>query len=188
MITKHKLECFYVLSEYKNHVNTKKQLLELIDRGKYNNPINDDCEVNISKTDWHRSTNFERPWVYFIKDFLSETIQEMVCSCGYDNFVLEDIWFQQYLNNSQHGWHTHSSNFTGVYYVELPESSPKTLLIEPYSNNIIQLEVKEGDVVMFPSFTIHKAPKNLGEERKTIVSFNVNWKIGYTKETYIKAE
>ena len=32
--------------------------------------------------------------------------------------------------------------------------------------------IEEGDVIMFPSFIVHRAPKNNSQEQKTIVSFN----------------
>ena len=32
--------------------------------------------------------------------------------------------------------------------------------------------VKEGDVVMFPSYVIHQAPRNKGVDTKTIISWN----------------
>ena len=35
-------------------------------------------------------------------------------------------------------------------------------------------DVDEGDVVMFPSMTPHRAPKVENDIRKTIVSFNFN--------------
>jgi ectoine hydroxylase-related dioxygenase (phytanoyl-CoA dioxygenase family) len=82
------------------------------------------------------------------------------------------IWYQQYLKNSTHGWHTHSDNFTGVYYLEMDETAPKTQIIN--SNKILNLNVEEGDFVIFPSYLIHRAPINLSKNRKTIISFNFN--------------
>ena len=35
-------------------------------------------------------------------------------------------------------------------------------------------DVNEGDIVMFPSMTPHRAPKVENDIRKTIVSFNFN--------------
>lgn len=180
----HELKSFYVTSSFTKHLHYKNYLLELISKTKYESPVNKDCEVNITKTDWCHSRNFRRPWVHLIKDDLINDLNKMVVECNYEKIKVEDIWFQQYTNNSEHGWHTHSSNFTGVYYVDMPEGSPKTQIIEPYTNSVIELDLKEGDLVMFPSFTIHKAPKNLNNKTKTIISFNSNWSIFYTKENY----
>lgn len=182
----HELKSFYVTSSFNEHTKHKEYLLGLIERTKFSSPVNKDCEVNITKTDWEHSRNLRRPWVYLIKDDLHSCIKTMVNECGYEDVHIEDIWFQQYLNNSEHGWHVHSSNFTGVYYLEMPDDAPKTLIIEPYTNTVIELDIKEGDVVMFPSYVIHKAPRNLSNKRKTIISFNSNWRISYSKEKYLK--
>ena len=40
--------------------------------------------------------------------------------------------------------------------------------------DIFSIDVKEGDIIMFPSFIIHRAPKNNGD-RKTIISFNIDF-------------
>jgi uncharacterized protein YbbC (DUF1343 family) len=49
-----------------------------------------------------------------------------------------------------------------------------TYMLEACSkqNKKIVLDVKEGDIVMFPSYTIHRAPVIKNDIRKTIVSFN----------------
>ena len=94
---------------------------------------------------------------------------------------LDAIWYQQYVENSSHGWHIHDGQFTGVYYLELPKSSPKTEFIHPFSNNIDRVRAKEGDVIFFPSHVIHRAPTN-NKERKTIISYNFNLLDRITKD------
>jgi predicted 2-oxoglutarate/Fe(II)-dependent dioxygenase YbiX len=86
------------------------------------------------------------------------------------------MWFQQYVINDKHGWHTHAENYTGVYYLEMPEEAPKTELIDQYNiNKKITIDAKEGDIVIFPSFIIHRAPKVQSDTRKTIISFNLEF-------------
>jgi uncharacterized RmlC-like cupin family protein len=88
---------------------------------------------------------------------------------------MQELWFQQYYKNSQHGWHTHSSNFTSVYYLELENDAPKTKIVNAFNQKeIIELNVVEGDIVIFPSFVIHQGPKNISNNRKTIISYNTN--------------
>jgi len=91
---------------------------------------------------------------------------------GFENIILTALWYQQYIKDSTHGWHTHGDNYTGVYYLELHEDSPTTELID--NGKINRLSVKEGDFVVFPSFIKHRAPKILDDNRKTIISFNFN--------------
>ena len=73
-----------------------------------------------------------------------------------------------------HNWHIHGENYTGVYYLELPDDTPKTELIDQYDKKIT-VKANEGDIVIFPSFIIHRGPKVLNDSRKTIISFNLEF-------------
>lgn len=183
-IIKNELSCFYCITKFSNHQYFKNSTLKLIDIAKYHNPQNEACEVNITKTDWHDSRNMSREWLSIIYPKIKQTIHQMFCSLNFEGVDVEEIWFQQYLQNSEHGWHTHGCNFTGVYYLEFPKDCPKTLILEPYTNKEIELDVTEGDIVIFPSFTIHKAPKNMSDKRKTIISFNLNVKLNYDQKYF----
>jgi hypothetical protein len=91
---------------------------------------------------------------------------------GFKDPLITDMWFQQYNVKNYHGWHHHGNTFTGVYYLEFPEGSPKTQLLCPMTHEVMEADVKEGDILIFPSYLIHKAPK-VNEHRKTIVSWNM---------------
>ena len=172
---KHRLDCAYIVSKFKYHTELKSNLLALINKSQYEHVISPDAEVNISKTDWNLSSNFSREWVKYVIEPLLECSLEMYKELGYDGFTIHELWFQQYNTGSEHGWHTHSSNFTNVYYLEMPLSSPKTQIVNAFNQtDIIELDVSEGDIVVFPSFVVHKAPKNSSTERKTIISYNTN--------------
>lgn len=177
------LECPYVISEFNNHDNLKDIVLDLINNSKYDSPVSKIAEIDITKTDWNMAKDFSRKWLGPIINDLMEHMLELYKEMGYNTFNLTEIWFQQYLKNSEHGWHIHGGNFTNVYYLELPKETPKTQLISPFDQKtIIDLEIKEGSTLIFPSFTLHKAPKNMSEKRKTIISFNTE--VGYPDETY----
>lgn len=173
---KYKLDCAYLVAEFKYHNEVKDYLLSLIDRAEYNSPKEAKAEVNITKADWYNSRDVNREWFQYLVRPLTEQLHEMYKELGYDTVVIKEMWFQQYLQNSEHGWHTHSSNFTNVYYLELPEGTPKTKIVSPYDQKtIIEVDVKEGDLLVFPSFTMHKAPPNKSINlRKTIISYNID--------------
>ena len=80
--------------------------------------------------------------------------------------------FQQYEKNSKHGWHIHGRNYTGVYYLQF-DGTAKT---QVWNNEIMNLNCEEGDIVMFPSFMIHRAPPVQNDKTKTIISFNIEFK------------
>ena len=58
--------------------------------------------------------------------------------------------------------------------MEFGKNSPKTQIVEPLSLRIIDVDVKQGDVIIFPSMFIHRAPPSQTKKRKTIISFNFN--------------
>ena len=59
-----------------------------------------------------------------------------------------------------------------MYYLEFPENAPPTIL---NNNDEIKIpNVEEGDIVMFPAMTPHQGPELKTDERKTIISFNLN--------------
>ena len=128
---------------------------------------------SITKLDWDDARDFERPWVKFFKPHIQNYLDKLSFALGYQSAIIDEIWFQQYKNLDSHGWHTHGSNFTGVYYLEFDEQSPKTEIIEPsnQSRKIVP-DIKEGSVLIFPSYTIHRAPQIHNDIRKTIISFN----------------
>lgn len=172
---KYQLDCAYIVAKFKYHKELKNLLLEQIKNAEYQNVIDSGCDTNILKADWHIAANFKRPWVEFLTPYLKNPVLEIYNNLGYDGYTLHELWFQQYGINSSHGWHTHSSNFTNVYYLEMPADSPKTKIVNPYNQtDIIEVQVEEGDILVFPSFVIHKAPRNLSNQQKTIISYNIN--------------
>lgn len=141
----------------------------------YRSPNHDASETHITKADWFQAENMSREWVKFIAPKLLEEVQVLYRELGFDILRVTEIWFQQYITGSEHGWHTHSGNWTNVYYLELPEGTPKTLLIDPFDKKtVIEVDAKEGDLLVFPAFVMHKAPVNQSTNRKTILSYNIN--------------
>lgn len=76
-------------------------------------------------------------------------------------------WFQQYIQGSKFGWHQHSGHWAFVYFVELPEPNEATEFL-----NYGTFNVKEGDLLCFPTFLVHRAPEITSNLRKTIVAVN----------------
>jgi hypothetical protein len=175
VMKKYQLDCAYIVSKFKYHSKLKDVLLDQLDRAEYQHPLHPSAEVDITKADWHIASRFDREWVETIQQPLSEQMLEIYKELGYDGLTVHELWFQQYQENSQHGWHTHSSNFTNVYYLELPKDAPRTQIVNPYNqHDIIEIDVEEGDILVFPSFVIHRAPLNTSRSRKTIISYNTN--------------
>jgi hypothetical protein len=174
-VRKFLLESFYTIGPLLNHNEIKQQVLDSLDHAQTDTLVMHDSYYNdsVNKLDWSQAQDFSRPWVKLLKPHIEDYLNKLAVALGYQSSIIDEFWFQQYVNGDSHGWHTHGSNFTGVYYLELDNNSPKTEIIEPSKQNKkIVLDVKEGDIVMFPSYTIHRAPVINNDIRKTIVSFN----------------
>lgn len=162
-----------IVSKFSEHSKIKNKVLSLIgetDDEKY--VLNDSYYGDsISKLDWNRCDDMNRDWVKSILPSLSKEIIEMMSDQAYTSLKLSEIWYQQYEENDKHGWHIHGEHFTGVYYLEYPPSCSKTRICSPFDLRSKDLDVVEGDIIIFPSHWIHSGLPN-GKERKTIISFN----------------
>ncbi len=173
-------ENFYspiVINKFKNFELVKDNILNLINKEKIAKPeYIEISEVNISKSDYHNSYNFDRTWVTSLEKEISENLMTLCLNLNFYGFKISNIWFQQYFENSEHGWHIHAgANYSGVLYLEMPEDGPRTEFINPSTNEIFSLKMNEGDIAIFPTFALHRSPKNKSKHRKTVVSFNFNF-------------
>lgn len=181
---------FYCVDSLKEHDQLKSKILECIDNISITSETswlskNNYYTDSITKLDWNMGNDFTRPWVkLFLPSFMNK-VEFMFDKLGYHGVKLNDIWFQQYHQGDTHGWHVHGSTFTGVYYLEFSEESPCTQLLNPFSQNeIVNVDAKEGDILIFPSYVIHRAPEVKSDQRKTIISFNID--IEYITEKILK--
>lgn len=172
---KYGLQTPYIIKPFRYHALLKEELLNKISKSEFKSPQHKPSETNISKADWFNATDMNREWLQTLAPRLIEELKEMYDELGFDILKITEIWFQQYLQGSEHGWHSHSGNWTNVYYLEFPKGSPKTLLIDPFDKKTqIEVDVEEGDLLVFPAFVMHKAPENTSNNRKTIISYNID--------------
>jgi hypothetical protein len=150
------------------HINEQESCEELVGDGN-----------NITRVDWHTSRfDNNRPWVRVLGSLFGSYILEWGDNFGYSGFEVAEMWFQQYEKNAIHNWHVHGCNFTGVYYLELPDDAAKTEYLDPCNFEATKtFDVEEGDIILFPSYILHRSPPNLSNSRKTIVSWNFNIRI-----------
>ena len=173
-----KIKSKILLDRLKGHGKIKKSILKLIDETpneclQYKDEYYND---SIKKLDYSKCDSQHRPWVKTLLPYLQAHFDKCARHLGFKNCVIRDLWFQQYEKDNLHGWHTHGRNYTGVYYLELPKHSPLTELVDPTNfDKIFKIQAKEGDIVIFPSFVIHRSGKILEDIRKTIVSFNIEF-------------
>jgi uncharacterized protein (DUF885 family) len=152
---------------FNNYKKINKELLSLINKSKFEK-INTANE-KISKTDWTVLQKEEIPYVEYFAKILSPALDKALPMFNSKIWKVANIWFQQYKKGDYHNFHAHQkTNFSAVYYVELPKNSETKF----YNNE--KILVKEGDLIIFPGFWYHKS-EPLKEKRKTIISFNCDF-------------
>jgi len=150
----------------------KKELLSQIEAIGQHSLINEYCKI--TNTDWGISNDVERPYkntlVTILNKHFAELRQKMSYTASVDNF-----WFQQYEKGDYHRLHNHSGcNYGSVFYLELPKNMQTVFYKTPRMEEAFQVDVQEGDFLMFPSQLIHESVPNTSEHRKTIISININ--------------
>lgn len=121
-------------------------------------------------------------------NILSKEIELFEKDIGF-NLISSEVWFQKYESNMNHAVHTHgSTGFSSVCFIEYDKHNHKpTTFISPFGNYIIgeleryEPDVKEGDIIFFPSNLLHYAPTNLSKSTRIIMSFNLNIKHNHDK-------
>lgn len=161
------------------HQELKRKLLTSINREGniqslgYKEESNDNSKIR--RLDWNNAKDLKtRKWVNILLPDLQGHFDDLANSLGYEFAEIEQLWFQQYIQNDNHPWHVHSSNYTGVYYLEFPQGSPPTQIID-HNDKLYTIDAKEGDLIIFPSFLIHRSPNVDHKIRKTIISFNIDF-------------
>jgi len=154
---------YYNVPEAETHKNNLLKLIDLIPK----NPFEE-----ISHTDWNLPEKFERKYLnYFYDNILSNMMEEQLKYFNCHRWRVEKSWFQQYGNKSGHQWHMHSqTNFTNVYFLELPDESLKTSL--KVGEKEYEYDIKEGQIITFPASIRHRSKYNNTNKRKTVISFN----------------
>lgn len=155
------------------HNEIRQPLLDLISNTPCDILTADTTEL-LTDFETSNSGTQKREWVDFLLTYLDPHLQETVKLFGYRSYILQNIWFQQYTQGQNHGWHTHGGNYTNVYYLEFDKGAPKTQMREMGNNTEKDFDVQESCVLSFPSYIWHKAPEVQNGKRKTIVSWNMN--------------
>ena len=161
-----------IINKIDNYQEINKILLSLINKIP-NNPLIEGNNI-IEHTDWNLPKNFKREYVEYFISIIDSYLKKMAFNFKSKQYSINNIWFQQYGKTNSHNWHTHpDTNWTNVYFVELPD---KSLATEILDHN--KLDVEEGSLLTFPAYIYHRSPLNIYDNRKTIISFNSNF-FGY---------
>ena len=102
-----------------------------------------------------------------------------------------EMWYQKYYNMVEHKTHCHGfTGWSSIIYVEFdPNIHESTRFFSPFRQpwdcdmETFQPNVKEGDMILFPSSLLHEAPLNKSNTRRTIISYNIRGYVDYVKHT-----
>lgn len=155
------------INDITDHLIHKPILLDLI------NKIPKKSFEQISNTDWKHSKDLPREYLrYFFDKIVPEPYTKIQNYLHSHKYNLYNGWFQQYEKGDNHCWHVHEGvNYTNVYMLELPDANYKTELYDSVNKKVINLDIKEGQLLTFPGNILHRSKPNMGK-RKTIISFN----------------
>jgi hypothetical protein len=176
MIERFSQECFFYKTSVKEHNDLKPVILANIENlGK--NPLSEDVS-HISNTDWQLPSDADRSYMNIVYPLFIDHFKEIEQTYGWwYKQTLSNFWYQQYEHLDYHNWHIHPSIlFSSVYYLELPEGSSGTEFKTPQTT--FRVEVKEGEILTFPSIFFHRSTPNKSTGRKTIIASNwdaVDW-------------
>ena len=166
----------YFIVTLAEHTEIKETLLKIINEDEI--PVKMDTNQNIYKTDFFESKK-ARLYYKIIMPLIDKSLRKFSGIIEYDKLVFDkrsNIWYQQYNKLDYHSWHHHGdARWSIVYYVELSEDSPGTQFKDCITSKYISPNVKEGDILIFPGWMLHRSPPNLSKKRKTIISCNFHY-------------
>jgi hypothetical protein len=163
-----------LVTKFLKHRELKEKLLSAIDKSPGSTIFLD--RDNITKTDWDIPATVHRPYLDVFTEPVVDHLKEAYLPLNSSGFQIHNFWYQQYTENSTHDWHTHqAAQYTNIYYLELPDNAPRTQILNPLNfNEVITIEVQEGDIVTLPALVFHRSPPVNFKIQKTIISFNTS--------------
>jgi uncharacterized protein (TIGR02466 family) len=139
-----------------------------------------------------------------IVEFVEHCAKEYWTECNYHT-ELEPFVFQMWANSTPKGGyidsHLHGNMpFTGVVYIDASsqqgnlviENPMETVLMnQPISPTVSypmgqEIEVKTGDLVMFPGYLRHSVKPNLSDQTRLIIAFNIGCRGQYWSAQWSK--
>lgn len=162
-----------LIDSVKNHQDIRNKLLVEIQQAHGEVSKHPQQFELISKTDWVLEYSQERKWIQLFWPHLSNTLEKMITKMRFNAVDIKTLWYQQYQQNDTHGWHIHGqSQYSGIYYLEY-ENTPTQIRV---NDRIQDIEVNEGDIVIMPTYVIHRCPPVKNNKRRTIIAFNFDMK------------
>lgn len=129
-----------------------------------------------------------RDFILYVNDTVKTALQFL--KIGYDAFEITGCWANINAPGTSHRIHSHPNNFlSGVYYVQTQTGADTINFHDPrIQTNIIRppvteltagntdqvvVSVRNGTLLVFPSYLQHSVDPNKSDEERISVSFNI---------------
>ena len=185
------------LSEVKNHQQIKELCMDYVETAYEEKPSTfiDPWDADVFTT---FGQNIDIEWDKIMHGY-SDNIRDLAQVLGIKGRpAVTEMWLNAYKTNQNQEVHDHSpGHFSAVHYVKYNnEEHLPTIFINPYRQAAIPnkpdfhsdidqvpqtwvaqsyVRVKEGDLLIFPSFFEHKVPRQKTDEMRVTLSFNFNF-------------
>ena len=182
----------YKLNDYKKHnKNLQKYIYDLYEK--------DTEGVQRSNVDgWHsksfRIVDKESPAYSFFQETKKYIIDVFkVYGWKYDpsKVRMTEMWAIINKKNNLNTAHTHPNNFlSSAYYVKAPKDCGTIKFINPnsvakerfpklenkteFNQNGIEINPSEGDLLILPSYLMHAVNRNISNDDRIVISFNID--------------
>tara|TARA_B100001996_G_scaffold369692_1_gene343347 strand:+ start:65 stop:619 length:555 start_codon:yes stop_codon:yes gene_type:complete len=150
----------------------KKGLLNRIDKGKL-------VRTELQPFETDRQTA-GKTYIHYLQDFLKDILDEF-CKEAEVSCSMTDAWCVRYQKGDQQTIHNHRGwGFSGVLYVEYdPKVHTPTCFMAPWNDPrsdttiLAYPQVKEGMVIIMPSFSHHFVHPNKVRKQRTVIAFDL---------------
>tara|TARA_B100000287_G_scaffold201493_1_gene190318 strand:- start:1403 stop:1945 length:543 start_codon:yes stop_codon:yes gene_type:complete len=158
-----------------NHQQAKEHMLELFSMcGEDKNGMRTDFFLN----DVNQSLpSYYHTLIMYLYDYIQDLENQMEFRAK-----INSMWYQQTTRGQYHEVHNHGSvGLSCVWYLEFDPSVHQATTFycpfaDPLTGDLLQEtpKVKEGDLIVFPSYLLHEQKPNQSDVRRTAVSFNLD--------------
>lgn len=122
----------------------------------------------------------DNSYINTISDILTDELSWFARDYSCNPHIVR-AWYERALPYMYHPTHNHGhGGYSAVVFIEFdPKVHTPTNFIAPYDHFITgepliyTPNVKEGDIIIFPSFLHHYTHPHTSEQRRTVLSFNI---------------
>tara|TARA_B100000886_G_scaffold325078_1_gene270329 strand:- start:1216 stop:1845 length:630 start_codon:yes stop_codon:yes gene_type:complete len=126
-----------------------------------------------------------------LSKYIFDAVKNYGWKCVPEQIVVTEMWAIINKPNDFNVIHTHPNSYlSAAYYVKAPKKAGRFVIENPlsvarhsypaterktdFNIKAAALDIKEGDLLLFPAYLPHKVNENKSDEDRIVISFNVN--------------